>query len=82
MQVLSLVWGLLALVGMTIAFVPCLGSLNWLNIPFAGLGLVVSLIALFTGPAGKKGGAIGGVICCSLAVVVGLHRLTLGGGFF
>src|SRR5262249_22255616 len=43
MQVLSLIWGLLALLGMFIGIIPCLGALNWLNIPFAVAGLIVSL---------------------------------------
>ena len=46
MQVLSLLWGILAIVGMVVGFFPCLGSLNWLNIPFAGVGIIVSGIAL------------------------------------
>jgi hypothetical protein len=32
MQILSLVWGILAILGLGIAFIPCLGILNWLNI--------------------------------------------------
>jgi hypothetical protein len=48
MQTLSLVWGILAILGMLVAFFPCLGSLNWLNIPFAVAGVIVSVIALAT----------------------------------
>ena len=45
MQILSLVWGILAILGLGIAFVPCLGSLNWLNIPFAVVGAIISYTA-------------------------------------
>jgi hypothetical protein len=48
MQVLSVVWGILALCGMFVAFFPCLGSLNWINIPFSFVGLIISIVALVT----------------------------------
>ncbi|MBM3892308.1 MAG: hypothetical protein FJ388_24600 [Verrucomicrobia bacterium] len=80
MQVLSLIWGILAIVGMLIAFLPCLGSLNWLNIPFSVIGLIISIIALVTTKEGKKGSSIAGLVLCGIAVVFGLLRLILGGG--
>ena len=80
MQMLALIWGILAIIGMLIGFIPCLGWLNWINIPFAIVGLVVSIIA-YTGAApDKKGGAMGGIICCAIAMGLGLIRLVLGGG--
>jgi len=80
MQVLGLVWGIFAIIGMGIAFFPCLGSLNWLNIPFSGIGLVLNVIALATAGDKPKGNAIGGVVLCAVAVVFGLIRLVAGGG--
>jgi len=81
MQMISLVWGILALIGMVVAFFPCLGALNWLNIPFAAFGLVVSIVALVQAkPEEKKGGAIAGIACCGAAVLFGAIRLLLGGG--
>ncbi len=81
MQVLSLVWGILAIIGMVIGFIPCLGALNWINIPFSGVGLIVSIIALTQAkPEENKGSAIAGIICCSMAVLLGLIRLVLGAG--
>ena len=80
MQTLSLVWGILAIVGMVIGFFPCLGSLNWVNIPFAVVGLIISVIALSTAKTPNKGGSVAGVVCCAIAVVVGLIRLLAGGG--
>lgn len=82
MQTLSLVWGILSIVGMLVGFIPCLGSLNWLNIPFAGLGLIISIIVLATTKQGGKGGSIAGVVCCGIAILFGLIRLALGGGIF
>ncbi len=82
MQVLSLIWGILAVIGMLVGFFPCLGALNWLNIPFSALGLIVSVIVLATTQAENKGASIGGVVCCSIATFFGLIRLALGGGVF
>ena len=80
MQVLSLLWGIMAVFGMMVAFFPCLGALNWINIPFSATGLIVSVIALLTGQGTSRGGSIAGIVCCSIAIVVGALRLILGGG--
>ena len=82
MQILSLVWGILAIVGMIVGFFPCLGALNWLNIPFAGMGLVISIIALVTTKEPKRGGSIAGIVCCAVALIFGIIRLIAGGGIF
>jgi hypothetical protein len=80
MQVLSLIWGILAFIGLVIAFFPCLGSLNWLNIPFSVIGLIISIIALTKSPPDKKTLAIIGTVLCALAVVAGIFRLIMGAG--
>jgi hypothetical protein len=80
MQTLSLIWGILSILGMLVAFTPCLGALNWLNVPFAGAGLIVSVIAVATTKQGKKGGCIAGIVCCGIAIFFGLIRLVAGGG--
>lgn len=80
MQVFSLIWGILAIIGFGIAFLPCLGSLNWLNIPFAGIGLIISVIAYSKGDEHNKNKARAGIICCAIAVVAGALRLIIGGG--
>jgi len=80
MPTVSLIWGILALLGMLVGFLPCLGSLNWLNIPFSAVGLIVSVVALSQAPPDKKGAATGGTVLCSIGVVLGLIRLIAGGG--
>jgi hypothetical protein len=80
MQTLSLIWGILSILGMLVGFMPCLGALNWLNIPLAGIGLIVSVIAVATAKQGKRGGSIAGIVCCGIAVFFGLFRLIAGGG--
>ena len=80
MQVLSLVWGGLAFFGMLVGFLPCLGAFNWLNIPFAGVGLIISIAALVNSKTPNNGAAIAGMICNAIAIGIGVIRLTLGGG--
>jgi hypothetical protein len=82
MQVLSLIWGILAILGMVVGFLPCLGALNWLNIPFAGIGIIISGIALGTAGDKPKGSSIAGLVCCVIALFFGIIRLALGGGVF
>ena len=83
MQTLSLVWGILSIIGMVVAFFPCLGSLNWLNVPFSAVGLIIGIIALSkVSPGEKKSNATIGIVCCGAALLFGIIRLILGGGIF
>ena len=81
MQILSLIWGILAICGMFIATIPLLGWLNWANIPFAIIGLIISIIAVTTAKRGRGMGIAGLVLCC-IAIVWGAIRLKVGLGFF
>ena len=80
MQTLSLIWGILALTGLFVGFFPCLGALNWLNIPFAAVGLIISIIAAVSAPQNNRGGSVAGIACCGAAVIFGVARLIAGGG--
>ncbi|HEX2933981.1 MAG TPA: hypothetical protein VHO72_01390 [Bacteroidales bacterium] len=81
MKTASLVLGILAIVGMIIGFIPCFGSLNWLNIPFSVIGLVIGIVALAQSKGDEpKGNAIAGTVLCGAAILFGLIRLMLGGG--
>jgi hypothetical protein len=83
MKFLSLIWGILALIGMIIGFIPCFGAYNWINIPFAAVGLILSIIAIVNSrPDESKGSATAGLILCAAAMIFGLIRLLLGGGVF
>ena len=82
LRVLSLVWGILSILGMLVAFVPCFGWLNWAVIPFALVGLVISGLAYVGSPQDRQGGPIIGLITCSTAVVFGIMRLMVSGGVF
>ena len=78
MGIAGMVIGILAIIGMFIAFIPFLGALNWLNIPFAVIGLVLSIIAVAMGS--HRGLGIAGIVMCAIAIVFGGIRLILGGG--
>ncbi len=80
MLMLSLVWGIMAFAGMMIGFLPCMGVLNWLNIPFAGVGFAISIAALLKTKEPNNSAAIVGALCSGAAVVIGVIRLWLGSG--
>jgi len=81
MKLLSLVWGILAMLGMLLGFIPCLGAYNWINIPFAVIGLIIGIIAVAGAEQGSsKTSAIAGIIMCAAAIVFGFFRLVIGGG--
>jgi hypothetical protein len=79
---LALVWGILAFLGFLLGLVPCLGWLNWFNIPFAIVGVVIGIVALSQAGAQHRpvGPAILGLVLSVTAVVIGVARLALGGG--
>ena len=80
LSILSLIWGILAILGMVIGFIPCFGSINYLNIPFAVFGLLFSVLALVL--SSKKEYAIAGCVLCGVAILLGAIRLVLGFGIF
>jgi len=78
MQVVGLIIGIISIVGMFIFFLPLIGSLNWINIPFAIVGLIISIISIIN--AERKGLGVAGIVLCTIAIVVGIGRLKLGCG--
>lgn len=80
MGLLSMLWGLASMLWMIVAFIPLLGWGNWFMIPFAGMGLLLAGIAFaITSPA-NRGRAKAGLLLNGIAVVVGVLRLSIGGG--
>jgi len=70
MKIIGLILGILSALGMLLAFIPLLGWLNWINIPFAIIGLIFSVISK----------SKGGTVLCVVAIIFGMIRLALGGG--
>jgi len=81
MQVIGMIWGIFAIIGMFFALIPLLGWLNWANIPFATVGLIISIIGVVMAKGGKSKG-IAGIAMCAIAIIWGAIRLKIGGGFF
>ncbi len=81
MGLISLVWGIVALLWMVLAFIPLLGWGNWFLIPFAAVGAIVAAIGLLLTRAGNRGRAKAGLLLNVAVIVVGVIRLGLGGGF-
>lgn len=80
MGLISVIWGIVALAWMVLAFIPLLGWGNWFMIPFAVLGAIIAAVGLaLTSPA-NRGRAKTGLVLNVVAIVVGAIRLSLGGG--
>lgn len=81
MQIIGLLWGILSVVGMIVGFIPCLGAYNWINIPFAAVGLIFSIIGVANAQTGEsRSSGTAGIIMCGAAVIFGAIRLSIGGG--
>jgi hypothetical protein len=71
-NLISIIIGIVALLGALVGFIPLLGWFNWLVIPLAVVGLVVGLLAR------ENTGRNINLVVLVLAVI----RLMLGGGIF
>jgi hypothetical protein len=71
-NLVSLVIGFIALICAGVAFLPFLGWANWLIIPLAIIGAAVGMIS--RGTAGRN--------LNLFVILVGIVRLTIGGGLF
>jgi hypothetical protein len=80
MGVVGLVFGIICIVIMCVALIPCLGAINWFNIPLSIIGLIISIIATVKETNKTKG--IIGITLCSIAIVIGFVRLVIGLGVF
>lgn len=72
MKLIAGIFAFITIILTIIAFIPLLGWLNWLFIPF---GLVSLLIAALSRSRGAT-------TVCAIAIIVGVLRLMLGGGLF
>jgi hypothetical protein len=80
MGLISLLWGIVAMLLMLIGLIPLLGWLNWIFIPFAGIGAIIAAIGVLFTASGKRGRAIAGLILNGVVLVVAVTRLSMGGG--
>ncbi len=80
MGLISLLWGIVAMLWMVVALVPLLGWGNWFLIPFAAIGAVIAAIGIAITGSGKRGRAKAGLVLNGIVILVGIARLSLGGG--
>ena len=80
MGLISILWGIFALVWMLLAFIPLLGWANWLMIPFAVVGAIIGAIGYALTSPQNRGRAKAGILLNVAAAVIGAVRLSIGGG--
>ena len=76
LPMISLIWGGLAFALLIPGFWPALIAVNWLDLPFAVAGLVLSVFAMLQ--SRNSGPALAGLIASLDAVIVGILRLVIG----
>jgi hypothetical protein len=80
MGLISLLWGVVAMLWMLLALIPLLGWGNWFLIPFAAIGAIIAAIGIAVTSREKRGRAKAGLVLNAIVIVVAVVRLHLGGG--
>ena len=80
MGLISLLWGMFAMLWMVIALIPLLGWGNWFLIPFAAVGAIIAAIGIAATRSENRGRAKAGLVLNGIVIIVGIVRLSLGGG--
>ena len=80
MSVISVIWGVIALLWMVLSLIPLLGWGNWFMIPFAAVGAIIAALGLLFTRAEKRGRAKAGLWLNLVAIIAGAVRLSIGGG--
>jgi hypothetical protein len=80
MGLISVVWGIVAMLWMLLALVPLLGWGNWFLIPFAVVGVIIAALGVLFSRSGPRGRTKTGLVLNVLVILVAIVRLHLGGG--
>jgi len=80
MGLISLFWGIIAMIWMVFALIPVIGITNWLLIPFAAAGAVIAAIGIAITSREKRGRAKAGLVLNGIVIIVAIVRLNLGFG--
>ncbi len=80
MGLISVLWGIFAMVWMVIALIPVIGITNWLLIPFAAVGAIIAAIGIALSRPGNRGRAKAGLVLNVVVVIVATLRLGMFGG--
>lgn len=76
---IALVWGGLAVAGMVAGFVPGWKLVGWVDLPFAIMGAVVGIVAIFSRAGGGNRSAVAGTTLCMIASIAGMIALVMRG---
>ncbi len=82
MGLISVLWGVVAMIWMVLALIPLLGWGNWFLIPFAAVGAIIAAIGILFTSDNKTGRAKTGLLLNGIVIVVAVVRLGIGGGIF
>ncbi len=80
MGLISVLWGVVAMIWMVLALIPLLGWGNWFLIPFAAVGAIIAAIGMLFTSNAKTGRAKTGLVLNGIVIVVAIVRLGIGGG--
>lgn len=80
MGLISVLWGIVAMVWMVLALIPLLGWGNWFLIPFAAVGAIIAAIGILFTSSARTGRAKTGLLLNGIVIVVAIVRLGIGGG--
>ena len=80
MGLISVLWGVVAMIWMVLALIPLLGWGNWFLIPFAAVGAIIAAIGILFTSNAKTGRAKTGLVLNGIVIVVAIVRLGMGGG--
>ncbi|MBF6023380.1 hypothetical protein [Lysobacter niastensis] len=80
MGLISLLWGIVAMICMVVALIPLLGWSNWFLIPFAAVGAIIAALGILFSSPGNRGRAKTGLVLNGIVILVGIVRLGIGGG--
>lgn len=73
--------GIIAVSVMAVGLIPCLGALNYLNIVFSFITIIICIVSLASARTDRaRTSAVIGLVLSLLAAFVGVVRLILGGG--
>jgi len=80
MGLISVLWGIVAMIWMVFALIPVIGITNWLLIPFAAIGAIIAAIGIATTSPDKRGRAKTGLVLNGIVAIVATLRLGMFGG--
>ncbi|MEO8366669.1 MAG: hypothetical protein ABI538_10725 [Pseudoxanthomonas sp.] len=80
MGLISVLWGVVAMIWMVLALIPLLGWGNWFLIPFAAVGAIIAAIGILFTSSARTGRARTGLLLNGIVIVVAIVRLGIGGG--